>query len=99
MHNVITAAKLRPKKKPSGKPKLIRRRPQHPALRLTPYAWAKLLTLRDAGPTEIGGFGISAPGDPLLVEDVCLVKQRCDWASVTFDDAAVADFFDEQVDQ
>ena len=32
--------------------------PSEPVLRFTPYAWAKLLWLRDAGPTEIGGFGI-----------------------------------------
>ena len=96
---VRTAAKPRPKKAPSGKPKLIRRRPQRPTLRLSPYAWAKLLFLRDAGPTEIGGFGISAPGQPLLVEDVRLVTQRCDWASVDFQDTAVADYFDEQVDR
>ena len=48
-----------------------------PALRFTPYAWARLLFLRDAGPTEVGGFGISSPGDHLLIEDVRLVRQRC----------------------
>ncbi len=88
----------RPKKRPRGKPQLIRRRPQHPTLRLTPYAWAKLLFLRDAGPTEIGGFGISSKDDLLLVNDVALVNQRCDWASVELEDAAVADYFDRQVD-
>jgi proteasome lid subunit RPN8/RPN11 len=88
------------KKSPRGKPRLVRRPPrQQPALRVTPYAWAKLVYLRDAGPTEIGGFGISAPGDALLIEDVRLVRQSCDWASVAFDDQAVAEFFDEQVDQ
>ena len=86
------------KKSPRGKPRLVRRRPLHGALRITPYAWAKLIFLRDAGPTEIGGFGISAAGEPLLVEDVRLVRQECDWASVAFDDAAVAEYFDEQVD-
>jgi hypothetical protein len=70
-----------------------------PPLRLTPYAWAKLLFLRDAGPTEIGGFGISAASNLLLVEDFCLVKQCCSVATVRFDDESVADFFDEQVDQ
>ena len=29
-------------------------------LRLSPTAWAKLLYLRDAGDSEVGGFGISA---------------------------------------
>ncbi len=67
-------------------------------LRFSPTAWAKLLFLRDAGPTEIGGFGISGAGDVLLVEDVRLVWQTCDWVSVAFDDQAVADFFDDHVD-
>lgn len=75
-----------------------RRRRRRPTLRLTPYAWAKLLSLRDAGPTEVGGFGTSSEHDPLLVEDVRLVRQECDWASVMLDDDAVADDFDRQVD-
>jgi proteasome lid subunit RPN8/RPN11 len=70
-----------------------------PPLRLTPYAWAKLLFLRDAGPTEIGAFGISAASSLLLIEDFRLVKQTCSVATVRFDDESVADFFDEQVDQ
>jgi hypothetical protein len=65
-----------------------------PALRLSPTAWAKLLYLRDAGETEVGGFGISAADDLLFVEDVQLVRQTCDVASVAFDDESVADFFD-----
>ena|GEM_PF-810987 len=70
-----------------------------PRLRFTPYAWAKLVFLRDLGPTEVGGFGISSLDDLLLVEDVRLVKQICGPATVSFDDSAVADFFDEQVDR
>ena len=90
---------LTTKKPGRGKPRLIRRRPPFPAIRLTPYAWAKLLYLRDAGPTEIGGFGISAPEEPLLIEEVALVPQTCDWASVLMDDGGVADHFDRQVEQ
>src|SRR3954470_757457 len=70
-----------------------------PVLRFSPTAWAKLLFLRDAGDTEIGAFGISAPDDFLLVEDVELVRQTCTWATVEFDDEGVANFFDEQVDK
>jgi hypothetical protein len=70
-----------------------------PSLRFDPYAWAKLVFLRDRGETEIGGFGLSAPDDPLLIVDFLTVKQRCTWASVKFDDGAVADLFDELVDQ
>ncbi len=69
-----------------------------PSLRFTPTAWAKLLFMRDYGDTEIGGFGIAASDDLLLVEDVQLVKQVCSWAHVAFDDESVADFFDQQVD-
>ena len=75
-----------------------RHSPARPMLRFTPYAWAKLLFLRDAGQTEVGGFAISAPQDCLLIEDVRLVRQNCTRVSVEFADEAVADFFDEQVD-
>lgn len=69
-----------------------------PRLRFTPWSWAKLLHLRDAGPTEIGGFGLTKTADPTLITDICLVKQRCNPLHVAFQDEAVADFFDEQVD-
>ena len=58
-----------------GRPQ-SRRLVARPALRFTPYAWARLLFLRDAGPTEVGGFGISSPRDHLLIEDIRLVRQR-----------------------
>jgi proteasome lid subunit RPN8/RPN11 len=70
-----------------------------PILRFSPYAWAKLLYLRDYGDSEVGGFGIASANDVLLIEEVQLVKQMCTSVSVKFDDEAVADFFDEQVDQ
>src|SRR3954470_15664559 len=69
-----------------------------PVLRFSPTAWAKLLFLRDAGDTEIGAFGISAPYDLLFVEDVQLVRQTCTWVRVEFDDEEVANYFDDQVD-
>ena len=67
-------------------------------MRFSPTAWAKLLFLRDLGETEIGGFGITAADDLLRVQDVVLVRQVCTGVSVCFDDQAVADFFDQQVD-
>ena len=86
-----------PKKKKTTRRK---RRPKEPTptLRFSPFAWAKLLFLRDLGDTEVGGFGISNADDPLLVEDVRLIGQYTTVVSVEFDDEAVADFFDEQVD-
>jgi hypothetical protein len=56
------------------------------------------LFLRDLGPTEVGGFGFSAPYDLLLIQDISLVKQRCTSVTVRFDDQAVADHFDDCVD-
>ena len=84
----------------------LRKRPEQtpnspslrPTLRFTPCAWAKWIFLRNRGPTEIGGFGISAPDDLLLVEDLVLVSQVTTAVSVVFDDEAVADFFEEQID-
>jgi hypothetical protein len=46
----------------------------------------------------VGGFGITRRDDVFLVENVRLVRQVCTPVSVSFDDAAVADFFDGQVD-
>jgi proteasome lid subunit RPN8/RPN11 len=70
-----------------------------PVLRFSPTAWAKLLFFRDKGETEIGGFGITAPDDLLYVQEFITVKQKATVASVSFDDPAVADFFEDQVDQ
>ena len=97
-----TAAALvakRPMKTPNAKRPRLPRSPRTTPLRLTPHAWAKLSYWRDAGPTEIGGFGIARRADLLLVTDVRLIPQACDWASVRFDDDAVADFFEEEVAQ
>ena len=74
------------------------RRTEHPTLRFSPTAWAKLLFFRDRGNTEIGGFGICAKDDLLHVEDLVTVKQEVTGATVSFDDDAVADFFEAQVD-
>lgn len=53
-----------------------RRRRRSPILRFSPYAWAKLLFLRDRGPTEVGGFGIASPEDLLLVKTLPLSGKR-----------------------
>lgn len=61
-------------------------------------AWAKLLFLRDIGETEVGGFGISAAHDLLLIQDFALIPQVCSVVTVSFVDDAVAEFFDQQID-
>jgi hypothetical protein len=64
-----------------------------------PLAWLKLQWFCHAGSTEVGGFGVSAERDPLYVEEFVTVRQRASAVSVRFDDAAVADLFDELVDR
>jgi proteasome lid subunit RPN8/RPN11 len=75
-----------------------RRRTQGPVLRFTPTAWAKLQYFCHRGDTEIGGFAITAADDLLLVEDFVTVCQSVSGATVAFDDTAVAEFFEAQVD-
>ena len=67
-------------------------------LRFSPTAWAKLLYFRDKSDNEVGGFGISDSDDLLFVREFISVKQEVTCVSVKFDDLAVADFFDTQVD-
>ena len=67
-------------------------------MRFSPTAWAKLLYFRDKSDNEVGGFGITEPDNLLLVREFMTVKQQVTAVSVRFDDEAVADFFDAQVD-
>lgn len=73
-------------------------RPEQSILRFSPTAWAQLLFFRDKGETEIAGFGITPPDDLLYVEEFATIKQDVTMASFAFEDTAVADFFDQQVD-
>jgi hypothetical protein len=68
-------------------------------LRFTPTAWAKLQCLCHAGETEVGAFGLTSPEDLLLVQDILLVKQETSSVTVRFDDVAVADLFEDLVEQ
>ena len=73
---------------------------QRPArkLRCSPQAWLKWQYLCHAGATEVAGFGLSAPHDPLYLEDILVIGQRASAATVGFEDAAVADLFDQMTD-
>ncbi len=99
--NKTTTNNPRPPRPLSPRPPADRhRRPElaSPILRFTPTAWAKLLFFCHRGQTEIGGFGVASADDPLRVEAFATVAQTATSVSVAFDDAAVADFFDTQVD-
>ena len=65
----------------------------------TPYTWAKLLFMRDIGPTEVGFFGVSSRDNLLLIEDLFMPKQKCTAAFCEFDDESIANFTAEMVDR
>ena len=71
--------------------------PSQPVLRFSPTAWAKLLYFRDKGRTEIGGFAVTPADDLLYVQEFVTVKQEATDVSISFDDDAVADYFEDQV--
>ena len=73
--------------------------PNNPQLTFSPAAWLKWQFLCHAGPTEVAGFGLSSPENPLYLDDVLLLRQRATVATVEFDDHAVADLFDQLTDQ
>ena len=89
------------KQKPSISNNPLRKMAQwsEPHLRFSPTAWAKLLYFRDIGNTEIGGFGITLAEDLLYIADFVTIKQQVSVVSVAFEDEAVADLFEDQVDQ
>lgn len=79
---------------------LSRRLSESPqALTFAPLAWLKLQYFCHAGETEIGGFGVSAANDLLYIEDFMTVRQHVSSFTVRFEDAAVADWFDQCVDR
>lgn len=78
--------------------KKMAKQSQKLSLRFSPTAWAKLLYFRGKSDNEVGGFGITEPDDLLHVTEFITVKQEVTAVSVKFDDEAVADFFDNQVD-
>ena len=54
--------------------------------------------MRDMTDNEVGGFGVTEAEDLLFVTDFVLVKQKVSPISVSFDDEAVADYFEDQVE-
>ena len=73
-------------------------RREHPQLRFTPYAWAKLRWCCHNSSDECGGFGIT-PNFPDLVEDFIMLKQDVTPVTVEFEDTAVADFLEDMVER
>lgn len=75
-----------------------RNRRRELVLTFSAVAWIKLQYLCHIGDTEIGAFAISSSQNPMYIEDLVMIDQVCSSVSVEFDDEAVADFFDAQID-
>lgn len=67
-------------------------------LTLSPLCWLKLQLFLHGGDTEIGGFAVSRSDNLLYLHDFVTVRQEVTAVTVAFDDGAVADYFDAQVD-
>jgi hypothetical protein len=80
-------------------PLRLPRRPRPQAITFAPLAWLKLRHFLHSDHVEIGGFGISSENDLLYVERFQTVQQTVSVATVEFDDAAVADYFDDCADR
>ena len=62
-------------------------------------AWLQWQFLCHVGPTEVAGFGLSSPHNPLYLEQILLIRQWATPVGVGFDDQAVADLFDDMADR
>ena len=67
-------------------------------LSFTPYAWAKMLYMRDRGNTEVAGYGVTGTEDPLLVTDFRLIKSECTGTSFDMDPDDGAEFMETMLD-
>ncbi len=71
-----------------------------PSLTFSIGAYCKLLWLRDVGDTEVGFYGIARdPLRPLYIHEIRLIKQVCTSCSVQFDPIAIADYFEDMVEE
>lgn len=52
-------------------------------LRISPFAFAKMIFWRDYGETEVAAYATTKTNDPLFITDFRLIKQQCSF--VTFD--------------
>ena len=64
------------------------------SLRFSPYAWAKLIFMRDCGKTEVGGYGICPADDLLYIEDIVFPEQSADSCFIELDEGALSKHMD-----
>lgn len=67
-------------------------------LRFSPYAWAKLIHIRDKKLNEVCAFGVTHPEDPLLVIDLGIPTQMVSSCSFELSEDAMTDHIMRYVD-
>ena len=70
-----------------------------PVLQFSPYAWRKLLFLRDISQNEVCALGISDKNSPLHVVDLVVPKQPVSEVSCNLDMDSVADIYADFAEQ
>jgi hypothetical protein len=68
-----------------------------PTLRFTPKAWAKMRVLCKWARTEIMGYGITSLKDPLLLEDIGLIRQTASYAHWDITGADIAEYMERMM--
>lgn len=69
-------------------------------LRFNPLAFLKLVFMCHNYDVEVGGYGVSrSASDLLYVEELILIKQTSTSAHMEFDDADLANYYDDVADQ
>jgi len=63
-------------------------------LRFTPYAFAKMLYMKDKGSTEVSGFALTDEKDPYLVIDFIVPEQECTGATTEMSADGIVAVFD-----
>jgi proteasome lid subunit RPN8/RPN11 len=66
-------------------------------LKFSPDAWAKLLYFQSLAKTELSGFALTHPNDPLYIMEFHTIKQECTTVTTEMDDDDIARYFDEQL--
>lgn len=67
--------------------------------RFSPYAYQKVIYMRDKGGTEVSGFCITDPDDKDLITDFQLVKQTCTSVTTEMDKEGLSDFVTNMAEQ
>lgn len=68
-------------------------------LRISPYAYQKIMYFMYRGDTEVTGFGISDPDDDLLIIDFKLVEQECTTCTIDMKADGLTEYVNQRMDE